>query len=145
MKRNSGFTLIELMIVIAIVAILSSIAITVYNDSIAKTQLSEAFAVADGLKTPISESFSQTGACPGNGTNGIMAEGSYAGKYIATADTAGTATTGCTITVTFKNTTGVSLGVRGQTVRFTGIDNGGAFTWNCSSAIAAKYKPQTCQ
>lgn len=145
MKRTGGFTLIELMIVVAIIAILSSIAITVYNNSIAKTQLSEAFTVADGLKTPISESFTQTGACPGNGTNGIMANGSYVGKYVATADTAGAAATGCTITVTFKSTTGVSSDLRGQTVLFTGIDSGGAFAWACSSAIAAKYKPQTCQ
>jgi len=145
MKRTGGFTLIELMIVVAIIAILSSIAITVYNDSIAKTQLSEAFTVADGLKTPISESFTQTGACPGNGADGIMAEGSYAGKYVATADTAGAAATGCTITVAFKSTTGVSSGLRGQSVLFTGIGNGGTFAWTCSSAIAAKYKPQTCQ
>lgn len=145
MKRTKGFTLIELMIVVAIIAILSSIAITVYNNSIAKTQLSEAFTVADGLKTPISESFTQTGACPSNGTNGIMANGSYIGKYIATADTAGVAATGCTITVTFRSTTGVSSGLRGRTVLFTGTDHGGAFAWTCSSTIAAKYKPQTCQ
>lgn len=145
MKRIGGFTLIELMIVVAIIAILSSIAITVYNNSIAKTQLSEAFTVADGLKTPISESFTQTGACPGNGTNGIMANGSYVGKYVATADTAGAAATGCTITVTFKSTTGVSSDLRGRAVLFTGTDSGGAFAWICSSAIAAKYKPQTCQ
>jgi type IV pilus assembly protein PilA len=145
MKRSNGFTLIELMIVIAIVAILSSIAITVYNDSIAKAQLSEAFTVADSLKTPITESFTQTGACPGNGVDGIMADGSYVGKYVATADTAGAAATGCTITVTFKSSTGVSNGLRGQAVLFTGTNNGGAFAWACSSAIAAKYKPQTCQ
>lgn len=145
MKRTGGFTLIELMIVVAIIAILSSIAITVYNDSIAKTQLSEAFTIADGLKTPISESFTQTGACPGNGVDGIMANGSYVGKYVATADTAGTASTGCTIAVTFKSSTGVSIGLRGQSVLFTGINNGGAFAWTCSSTIAAKYKPQTCQ
>lgn len=144
MKRTKGFTLIELMIVVAIVAILASIAITVYGNSIVKTQLSEAFTVADGLKSPIVEAYTQTGACPVNGANGIMVNGSYVGKYVATADAAGTAPA-CTITVTFKGTTGVATDLRGKTVLLTGVNEGGAFVWNCSSAIAAKYKPQSCQ
>jgi type IV pilus assembly protein PilA len=142
---QKGFTLIELMIVVAIIAILAAIAIPQYQNYITKSQFTESQTVADGLKTPIVESFTQTGACPTNGTNGIMNDGSYVGKYVATADTAGEAATGCTITVTFKSTTGVSTDLRGATVLFTGTNNGGTFAWTCTSAVADKYKPQTCQ
>lgn len=144
MKRTNGFTLIELMIVIAIIAILSSIAITVYNDSIAKSQLSEAFTVANGLKTSIAETFTQTGACPANGSDGIAAAGSYLGKYVESATTAGDAGP-CTITVAFMSSTGVSIPLRSQSVVFTGTNHSGTFAWACSSTIAAKYKPQACQ
>lgn len=144
MKHIRGFTLIELMIVVAIIAILSSLAITVYNNSIAKSQMSEAFTIAESLKTPIVESYTQTGACPANGSNGILATGSYAGKYVASADTAGSPPD-CTINVTFKSSTGVSAALRSQAVLFTGVDNRGTFVWTCSSTIADKYKPQVCQ
>ena len=83
MKYARGFTLIELMIVVAIIAILSSIAITVYTNSTGKAQLSEAFTLADGLKTDVGEYYTQTGSCPIPGTNGMPAPASYGGNYVA--------------------------------------------------------------
>jgi len=141
---QKGFTLIELMIVVAIIAILAAIAIPQYQNYITKSQFTESQTVADGLKTPIVESYTQTGACPANGTNGISATTSYFGKYVASATVGGTAPA-CTITVAFKSTTGVSTDLRGAQVLFTGTNNGGTFSWVCSSAVADKYKPQTCQ
>ena len=57
MNRQSGFTLIELMIVVAIIAILAAIAIPQYNDYTARTQLVEAVTMLGGLKTPVAEQF----------------------------------------------------------------------------------------
>jgi len=147
---QKGFTLIELMIVVAIIAILAAIAIPAYQDYITKSQFTESQTVADGLKTPIQEYFTQTGACPQIGTalGGLAAATtSYAGKYVQSASVGTTITAGalCPITVTFKGTGSVSTPLVSQTVIFNGTDNGGTFTWACTSAVADKYKPAACR
>ncbi len=143
MKNQKGFTLIELMIVVAIIAILAAIAISQYQDYVAKSQFSEAPSIVDGLKTKIVENYTQTGTCPTNTTSGFSPAASYKGKYVATATIAGTSPA-CTITVAFRAVS-VATPLVSQSVVFTGADNGGTFSWTCSSAIAAKYKPQACQ
>jgi len=145
---QKGFTLIELMIVVAIIAILAAIAIPQYQNYITKSQFSESQTVADGLKTPIVEYFNQTGGCPSitGGTGGLAAATtSYSGKYVASADVAAVGTTGCKITVTFKGTPSVSQPLNAATVTFTGTNNGGTFSWLCASGVASQYKPQACQ
>jgi type IV pilus assembly protein PilA len=148
---QKGFTLIELMIVVAIIAILAAIAIPQYQNYITKSQFSESQTVADGMKTPILEYFNQTGACPIVGTtvNSSLASNilSYAGKYVASAQvTAGAAPIACVITVTFKGTAGsVSTPLKGQAVVFNGTNNGGTFAWQCVAAnVGAQYKPNVC-
>ena len=145
MKMQKGFTLIELMIVVAIIAILAAIAISQYQDYVAKSQFSEAPSIVDGLKTKVVESFTQSGTCPTNSTLGFSPAASYSGKYVATATLSGTAPA-CVITVAFKPAGSVATPLGAQSVTFTGTDNGGTFSWVCASAgIAAKYKPQACQ
>ena len=147
MNQQRGFTLIELMIVVAIIAILASIAISQYQDYVAKAQATEAFSIVDGLKTKVVETYTQTGACPTNGTSGLPAAASLGGKYVATGTAAGTGTPdgGCTLTMTFK-TTSVAVPLQGKQIVFEliGVETGPA-RWLCSNTdIAMKYLPNTC-
>jgi type IV pilus assembly protein PilA len=147
---QKGFTLIELMIVVAIIAILAAIAIPAYQNYVAKSQFSESQTVADGIKTAVSEFWSQAGKCPKIGTDAGFPtqEASYAGKYVASAKISdGTATTGtktCDIEVTFKSQS-VSKDLQGTKATFKGTEDGGNFAWQCSSTAPDKILPQACQ
>ena len=146
-SAQQGFTLIELMIVVAIIGILAAIAIPAYQDYIARAQMSEAMTLASGVKIPVTESFSQDGACPANGTSGIAAATDITGKYVASVTSAGTgsATGGCTIAVAMK-TAGVSSGIQGQTLTLTmsTTATAGSYNWACTSTAAQKYLPKSC-
>ena len=142
-KIQQGFTLIELMIVVAIIGILAAIAIPAYSDYTAKSQAAEAYTLLDGLKTPMADQMSQdnslTGCTPP--TSAILA-----GKYVATI-TPAFATPVCTLTATFK-TTGVNSqlapGGTAATVILTYNSSTGAFT--CSGGtLATTIKPKACQ
>ncbi len=149
MKAQKGFTLIELMIVVAIIGILAAIAIPAYQDYTARAQMSEAMTLADGLKVKVSEIFSQDGTCPSNAAanGGIDIETDINGKYVSKVTTGGTAaaTGGCIIVSTMKST-GVATGVAGKTLTLT-LSNAdkGSFVWTCTSDADDKYVPKSCQ
>lgn len=146
MKAQKGFTLIELMIVVAIIGILAAIAIPAYQDYTARAQMTEAMTLASGLKTNVAEVFAQTGTCPTNGTSGIATNTDINGNYVLKVDTAGTAaaTGGCTITATMK-ATGVATGITSATLVLTlGNADKGSNTWACTSSAAQKYLPKAC-
>lgn len=81
-KFQRGFTLIELMIVVAIIGILATVAIPAYSDYTARGQASEAFVLMDGFKTPLSELLTTTGlfAIDQTGVSGVP--GVISGKYV---------------------------------------------------------------
>ncbi len=82
----SGFTLIELMIVVAIIGILASVAIPAYQDYTAKAQATEALSILGGLKTPVAEAISQTGNISGCAVPvGTTSTGKYVGSVTPTA------------------------------------------------------------
>ncbi|AQZ97848.1 prepilin-type cleavage/methylation domain-containing protein [Comamonas kerstersii] len=153
MKRTmqQGFTLIELMIVVAIIGILAAVALPAYQDYVARAQATEGVSLASGLKTNMSEIFANTGTCPANtdaaaAAVGLPTDTDVNGKYVLKVTTGGTATAagGCTIVATFKGT-GVATPLVNGTITLTlsNADNG-SFNWACTSGIAQKYLPNGC-
>jgi type IV pilus assembly protein PilA len=143
MRQSRGFTLIELMIVVAIIAILSSLALTVYMDSTGKAQLSEAFTIVDGVKTDVSDYYTQNGSCPAFGSADLAAATSYSGKYVASLSIA-SGGSGCSIVAYLRNNT-VSPKLQGKTVTFVMAGSGGDVNWQCSSDADPVYLPAACR
>ncbi|WP_305857784.1 pilin [Balneatrix alpica] len=140
-SKQQGFTLIELMIVVAIIGILAAVAIPAYQDYTARAQVTEAMATAGAVKSAIAEHHSSQGAYPA--ANRYAADG---GRYTATAvhDGAGV------ITVTMRNAAPVSAGVRGAAFTLSPTLNAGGtaiVSWTCAAVVAAnsKYLPSGCQ
>ena len=149
-KKQSGFTLIELMIVVAIIGILAAIAIPAYQDYIARSQMSEAMTLAGGLKANVAEVFSQDGTCPdnsGGAANGISTATDINGEYVLSVTTGGTAaaTGGCTIEAKMK-ATGVAQSIQSDTLTLT-MSNAdkGSMVWACTSTADDKYLPASCR
>ena len=138
MKRQiqAGFTLIELMIVVAIIGILAAIALPAYQDYIARSQVSELFVLFDGQKTAVAEACQNAGACSSLGTS---ASQPAVGKYssILAADASG-------VIVGTMSTSTASALVAGSTVTMTPAMTSGAITWGCATTLGAKYKPKSC-
>ncbi|MDH2917895.1 MAG: pilin [Sideroxydans sp.] len=143
---QKGFTLIELMIVVAIIGILAAVAIPAYSDYTAKAQVSEALVMLDGIKTSIADSMSQdpSGAnkdCMAG--NGKIVTGKFASLAVSVnAAGAAGATSVCTSTVTMATTTNTN--VAGQTVIMTFDSLSGLFTTSQTTTkgtVPAKYLP----
>ena len=138
-KIQEGFTLIELMIVVAIIGILAAVAIPAYQDYTAKAQASEAITLLGGLKTPIAEAVGNTGVSAANCA--APAGAVTAGKYVLSVAGSVSGTTGCTVLATFK-AADVNAKLVSKTVTFTYTAASGA--WVCTSDLDASVKPKVC-
>ncbi len=126
---QKGFTLIELMIVVAIIGILAAVAIPAYGDYTARAQAAEAMTLLDGLKTPMTEAFTNDASWNVANISGVLT-----GKYVS-AVTSGTwnqttATGKSTLMAAFR-TTGVSSKIAGRVVHLTYNHVTGA--WTCTN------------
>ena len=137
-KVQQGFTLIELMIVVAIIGILAAIAVPAYQDYTAKAQVSDGLMVSAGLKTPITEAVADAGVAAGC----VVPTGAVtSGKYVATTTATAGGTATCAITSTFV-ATGANAKVIGKKVIQTlTVDTG---VWVCTSDLDASVRPKSC-
>ena len=141
-KAQQGFTLIELMIVIAIIGILAAIAIPAYQDYIIRAQVSEAANLADGLKSSVADVYNDTGTFGGinSGSFGIPTAASVKGKYVtAVAVAAGVITATMGVDANAK--------VAGNNFVLSPVDNVGSVTWVCNGTtnIPDNYLPKACR
>jgi type IV pilus assembly protein PilA len=152
---QKGFTLIELMIVVAIIGILAAIAIPAYQTYTIRAKVSEALGFADAAKVAVSEAFQSSGAWPTtNALAGLDTNTNITSKYVKQVDVASGA-----VIVTTGNT--IDTVAAGTIVFNAGTSANGDVTWVCNKttgptgitmvgataagSVPAKYLPQNCR
>ena len=142
MKNDQqGFTLIELMIVVAIIGILAAIAIPAYQRYTIRAQVAEGLNLSAPFKTAVAEFVNSTGAFPIDNTDaGLSAPGDYIGKYVNSVSV-----NGAVVSIQYGNDAHAQIS--GETVTLTAMNNGGSVNWTCTSGgvIPSNYLPSACR
>jgi type IV pilus assembly protein PilA len=150
MKMQKGFTLIELMIVVAIIAILAAIAISQYQDYVIRSQVSEGSSLADGVKTAVGEFYNNYGrfpaSTPANSSLGLALSTSIIGSYVGSI---GITNTGI-VTAHYSNGTGFKANakINNQSLLFSPITKAGSMVWTCKrggTGMLDKWLPASCR
>jgi type IV pilus assembly protein PilA len=138
MKRSmqKGFTLIELMIVVAIIGILAAVALPAYTDYTVRAKVTEVILAASAPKVAIAEWYQTKGNYPlGAASVGVETQLS---KYVSAI---AIGTSNGVITATARGDTAIT----GSTITMTPTAAGNVLNWVCGGTIAAKYRPASCK
>lgn len=149
-KVQQGFTLIELMIVVAIIGILAAIAIPAYSDYTIRAQVSEGLNLSAGAKAAVTEFFQDRGTFPtGNVNAGLAAAGTIQGNYVSQVQVQNG--TGL-IFITYSNTAPqeANAAINGAVLQLSPVTNAGSVDWNCSGQNATltgnpQWLPAACR
>ena len=140
MKKEQGFTLIELMIVVAIIGILAAVALPAYQNYTNRAKVTEALSVAAAAKLAVAETFTSNGALPTTNTEaGLPTSTDMNGTDVLSVAVGGSGV----ITVTMRNSTNAVLS--DKTVALTPTTSAGSITWACSSNIDNAALPSNCR
>lgn len=136
-KRQKGFTLIELMIVVAIIGILAAIAIPAYQDYAIRARISEGLILAGAAKQAVTDTYHSNGAWPSSNTvAGLANAASIVGNHVRRVTVTGAGN----ITITYSGAP-----IDGTTVTLIPNNAIGSLTWDCNSAIRAQWLPSSCR
>ena len=139
-KLQQGFTLIELMIVVAIIGIMASIAMSTFQNYLIRAQISEGLSLTGPLKTAIAAYINEKGVFPtDNADAALEAPGEYAGSYVTSISVSG-----AIISIVYGNNANVQIS--GESVLLTAANNVGSVSWTCASGgvILDAYLPSAC-
>jgi type IV pilus assembly protein PilA len=143
-KVQQGFTLIELMIVVAIIGILAAIAIPAYQDYTIRAQVSEGLNLAAGAKVAVTEYFQDRGTMPTDNTlAGLAAAADIEGNYVSSVTVANGV-----ISVQYETSAPqkANAAIDGSILILTPTTNAGSVDWDCSSTtLADKHLPSACR
>jgi len=137
-KTQQGFTLIELMIVVAIIGILAAVAIPSYQDYTKRAHVSEGMGLAGSAKLAVAEYQASEGTFPGSNVSaGLASSASITGNAVTSVAIGASGI----ITVTYNTKVN-----SGDTIILTPTDAVGAITWTCTSGtVASKLRPSNCR
>jgi type IV pilus assembly protein PilA len=144
MRRIKGFTLIELMIVIAIIGILAAIAIPAYRDYTIRSKVSEGLDLSFSAKVAVSETYFARGRflSPVNASYGLPDAASISGNYVSSVEIGASGL----IVITYNDQLGGSPSANGKTILVDPEPGQGSIVWDCTGGTQEnKYRPARCR